>query len=722
MTVAPADPQAGPEPAAEGKCAASQPETYIQKRIAHIRKRFRAHDFDLDECTSNPTAECWLVRNLTPFNRLLHPVSVEVVEIEPGKLGVFSFDSEQNNSLEEDALYDAAYIFTWLTKHRCVQTVSLECTVLLKQPSYLLSMGLTSNVRHLRLGAEGVRSVNEEELCEGLASIACLESFEVIGLDVGHALALAIADVLKRNGSHLKKVGFGHSYNISQRSVNILLRGVLHCNCLTELAFDNNVKPRGMKKVARLVQSSSTLHTLSLKQSSHNDKSMIILAEAFAGNNPVRSLKLCNCQASLAPFFRALETNETLRELDLTDCNVGGRSTDSLSAALVKNTGLHDLVLSTCQLEDVDMETLAEALETNCTLRSLNMRHNRQGIRGSNAMFKMLGKNKTLKNLALSTFRIEDHERPALAVQLARSRCYGQVSTDWGEADLPNLTLALATPSTSPTVLRLHIFSLPTVHVCAIFETIATNNQITELQVECFTRRDPTKMDAFYRAIVGNESIRRLHLILADSGFTLLVTASKALLLNTTITELEVECENMTLRGTKHLAHMLARNRTLTKVVLTDITIRTTYQRMLSRGLAKNHFVTEFRMGRDPPINRASLRVHETMARNIGLVNSAVRFVLRTNVNKRCAEAFEKLRRCSSLAVQLAKVTGKADRDVKLALDSAAEYIRSNYLVITGVVRERVECLSGEGAQVDRLNHECWRAIASFLKVSDVVG
>uniref|UniRef100_V5IJV1 Ran gtpase-activating protein n=1 Tax=Ixodes ricinus TaxID=34613 RepID=V5IJV1_IXORI len=722
MTVAGVEPEAGSSPAADGNCEASQPESYIRTRVAELRKRFRTHNLDLDECSSNAAAECWLVRNLTPFNRLIHRVSIEVVEMEPGKLGVFSFDSKLNNSLEEDALYDAAYIFTWLTKHQCVETIHLANKVLLQQPSYLLSMGLSPNIRHLRLGMESLRIVNEEELCEGLGFLVRLESFELIGLDIGHKLASAFADLLKRNAGHLKKVSFSHNYNVSQRSVNAILRGLLHCTRLTELTFDNNVKPRAMKIVARLVRSSSMLHTLSLKNLFHNDESMAILARAFEGKNSVRELKLCSCEVSLAPFFRALEVNETLRDLDLTGCNFIGRATDVLSAALARNTGLHSLVLKKCQLEDEDMEKLAEALEVNRTLRTLNLSHNLQGIRGSSVLCKVLGKNKTLKNLVLSTYDIEDHERPTLTSQLARSQCYGQVSIDWAEADLPNLALALTLPSTTPTVLRLHIFALPTVHVCAMFEAIATNNQIAELQIECFTHRDPVKMDAFYRAIVGNESIRRLHLILGDSGYSLLVTASKALLLNTTVRELEIECEDMSLRGTKHLAHMLARNRTLTKVVLANVTIRTKFQRMLSRGLAKNEFVTEFKMGWDPPINRASLRVHEAIARNVGLVNSAVRFVLRTNLSKRCAEAFEKLRWCSSLATQLAKVTGKADREVKAALDSAAEYIRSNYLVITGVVRERVECLSGEDTQVDRLNHECWRAIATFLKVSDVVG
>lgn len=722
MTVGAVEPQAGPTPAAEGDCVASQPESYIETRIAKIRKRLGAHSVDLNECSAGVATECWLVRNMKPFNRLLHPASVQVAELEPGKLGVFSFDWDRNDELEEDALYDAAYVFTWLTRHRCVETVSLTRTLLLQQPSYVLSMGLTTNIRHLRLGEERVREIKEEELCEGLGLLGSLESLEVLGFNMGHSLASAYSNLLKRSCSCLKKVTFVQNYKISQRSVKLVMKGLLHCRCLTELTFDNCIQLRAMKMVARLVRSSSTLHTLSLKHSCQDDESIVPLAKAFEGSNSVRCLKLCNCHASLAPFLRALEVNDTLRDLDLTDCAIGGRVTDSLSTALAKNTGLHSLTLNTCQLEDVDMEKLAEALEVNRTLQILNMTHNIQNLRGSIALCKVLGKNKTLKSLTLSTFGIEDHERPTLTSQLARSKCYGQVCIDWAVSDLPNLALALTQPSTSPSVLRLHIFHMPTVHVCAMFETIATNNQITELQIQCYTRRDPVKVDAFYRALVGNESIRRLHLILADEGYSLLVTASKALLLNTIITELVIECENMSLRGTKHLAHMLARNRTLTKVMITDVVVRPSFQRMLSRGLAKNEFVTEFKMGRDPPINRASLRVHETVARNVGLVNSAVRFVLRTDVGKRCAEAFEKLRRCSSLTTQLTKVTGKADREVKLALDSAAEYVCSNYLVITGVVKERVECRSGEGTQADQLNHECWRAIAKFLKVSDVIG
>lgn len=197
MTVGGVEAHAEPTPAAKGECVMSQPESYIETRIALIRKRLRAHGVDLNKCSASVATECWLVRNTKLFSRLLHPASVQVVELEPGKLGVVSFDWEHSNELEEDAFYDAAYVFTRLTRHRCVQTVSLTSTLLLQQPSYVLSMGLTSNIRHLRLGEEGVRDVNEEDLCEGLGFLRGLESLEVVGLNIGHKLASAVSKLLK---------------------------------------------------------------------------------------------------------------------------------------------------------------------------------------------------------------------------------------------------------------------------------------------------------------------------------------------------------------------------------------------------------------------------------------------------------------------------------------------------------------------------------------------
>ncbi|KAL1475408.1 hypothetical protein MTO96_037310 [Rhipicephalus appendiculatus] len=118
--------------------------------------------------------------------------------------------------------------------------------------------------------------------------------------------------------------------------------------------------------------------------------------------------------------------------------------------------------------------------------------------------------------------------------------------------------------------------------------------------------------------------------------------------------------------------------------------------------------------------NRASLRIREAIGRNLGLRNLAVKFVMRTNLTKRSAQAFETLRGAPSLASQLSEVIGKSEREALAAIQAADWYIRTHYLYLTGVVKCSLECHPSAQMQVDALNEQCWQAIAKFLMVSDV--
>ncbi|KAL3226785.1 hypothetical protein MRX96_024614 [Rhipicephalus microplus] len=109
--------------------------------------------------------------------------------------------------------------------------------------------------------------------------------------------------------------------------------------------------------------------------------------------------------------------------------------------------------------------------------------------------------------------------------------------------------------------------------------------------------------------------------------------------------------------------------------------------------------------------NRALLRIRETVVRNLGLLNLAVKFVMRINLTKRGA---------TSLVPQLSHVTGKTEQEALEAIAAAEWYRRSHYLQLTGVVKYSVECHPSAETQADALNDYCWQAIAQFLAVSDV--
>lgn len=700
---------------------------YIDQRIREIRKFFSSKGVGLDDaCTDTAGRRCWLCANPTPWNRLLAPLSLELVESGPGKLSLRSVNVESRNLNDVNALYDGAYVFTWLPKqHRCVQTICLHDNVLFQKPAYSLklTLGSSANLRHLKLKGAYSTLFNEQELSDGLESLTALESFEFLKLDVTHMLASSIAALLRRNKAHLAKVGFKRNA-LSQRSTATLLSALIECKALTELSFDhNNLAKPNVKTMARVVRAAKFLKKLSLRYSLEDEGQFGPIAAALNDNTSLEELKLQSCEAPLGPLFAALETNTTLRHLDLDSCTMSAAYATGLANALRCNKALRRVVLQHCSVDDVAAEKLADAVVENSALETLDLSENRVNIQGIAAFCAALKKNKTLKTVSFGMFHATEEERRDLAHLLSRSDCCGRIMVPWANPDLPPLTATLALASQSPSEVSLSdITEFSSMLVCELFDTLASNTEVKTLKVEA-RGYEADKADALCRALTANQSIKSLELQLNVESLqgSLIVGVTKALMVNTTVTELIIYTCDISLHSSKTFASMLAQNKTLTTIALYCRHLGTKRLEMLSRGMIQNSVVISFTFGKALPRNRAAFRLHECVRRNVGLLNMAVQFVLQADVTKRCAQAFETLRWTSSLVSQVAKVSGKSEPEAVAALDAAEKYIRSHYLFVTGVVREAVRCYPGMGKQADALNDYCWQAIAEYLRVSDVL-
>lgn len=700
---------------------------YIDHRIGEIRKFLELKGVGLDDvCTDAAGRTCWLCSNTTPWNRLLAPLSLELVESVPGKLSLRSINVDSRNLNDVNALYDGAFVFTWLPKqHRCVQTICLHDSVLFQKPAYSLKLALLSsaNLRHLKLKGAYSTLFNEQELSEGLESLTKLESFELLKLDVTHMLASSIAALLRRNKGHLVKVGFKRN-SLSQRSTATLLSALIECKALTELSFDhNNLAKPNVKTMARVVRAARLLKKLSLRYSLEDEGQFNPIAAALKDHASLEEFKLQSCEAPLGPLFEALETNTTLRLLDLDSCTMSAAYATGLANALRCNGALRRVAMQHCSVDDAAAEKLADAVVQNGTLETLDLSENRVNMQGIAAFCAALKKNKTLKTVSFGMFHATDEERRELAHLLNRSDCYGRIAVPWANPDLPPLTMTLALPSQSPSELSLSdITEFSGTLVCELFDTLASNTEVKTLKVEA-RGYEADKADALCRALSSNQSIKSLELQLNVESLqgSLIVGVTKALVVNATVTELIIYTCDISLHSSKTFASMLAQNKTLTTIALYCRHLGTKRLEMLSRGMIQNSVVISFTFGKALPRNRATFRLHEAVRRNIGLLNMAAQFVLQADVTKRCAQAFETLRRTSSLVAHVAKVSGQSEQEAAAALDAAEKYIRSHYLFVTGVVREAVRCYPGTGKQADALNDYCWQAIAEYLKVSDVL-
>ncbi|XP_077495699.1 uncharacterized protein LOC144106727 [Amblyomma americanum] len=696
-----------------------------------IVARLTARGLDFDRsCQYKDHGDCWLCHTLDPWNRVLHPVSLELIETQPATLAIRSLSTDRRQYSDEDELYDAAFVFCWLPKaHPCVQSITLEGVrmVLFYRPAFTLalSLGQSLNVQHLALRAEGDTPVSEEELSEGLAGLHNLKSLDLSSLTISASLSRPVADLLRRNASRVTAVTFSGN-RMSQNTVNRIFRALQLCRALGELSICRNNLSRGcMNSLARLVRLTKSLRKLTLSQSVQDIANLTAISEALKVNTSLTELRLSEIEeGQYRCFFEALTVNETLKHLELTSCNISGGNAESLAEALEKNRGLRDLELTYCHIDDSSAEALARGLEKNSALETIDLKRNHVSVRAVNAFCRMLRKNSTLKKALFCDVEGTEQERTNLSFHMAQAKGYSRILMTWAEPDIPPLSAAVALPAESPTELHLtNTTELSESNICALLENLATNTDIKVFSIEIRAQHKATT-EALCAALVSNRTLQRLEVATAndDSDAGLFAKVAKALITNETLSEMQLKCSEISLRSLKSIAFMLSKNTTITKLEL-DVARRFGTKRMaiISRAMTKNRSVVNFATDYDTHVNRVSYRIFNAVRRNTGFLNLAVRFLTQQRLDRQAAVAFEALSGSASLLQQVMKVTEQTEEQTRAAVFSAKSYILSNYLRLAGVVQGDVVCHPGTGTQIDALNHECWCAIASYLRISDVV-
>ena len=167
----------------------------------------------------------------------------------------------------------------------------------------------------------------------------------------------------------------------------------------------NEIHEEGASHIAELLNSTSIVSSLSLRQNPIGDKlGLQTIFDALKQNKTLKELDVSNCDLSLtdtgvASLADALHTNNTLETLNITsnqirkegasylarvlngtnvlsslwlsDNPIGDEGLQTIFDALKQNKTLKDLGVSGCGMTDTGVASLADALHTNNTLESL---------------------------------------------------------------------------------------------------------------------------------------------------------------------------------------------------------------------------------------------------------------------------------------------------------------------------------------------------------------
>ncbi|KAL3207730.1 hypothetical protein MRX96_039548 [Rhipicephalus microplus] len=371
------------------------------------------------------------------------------------------------------------------------------------------------------------------------------------------------------------------------------------------------------------------------------------------------------------------------------------------------------------------MQLLAVALKVNSTLEELEL-SSREALlyRGICFLCASLAKNKTLKKLTLGTFRATKQEREALAQMLARNDSYGRVQLSWTNQDVNGLCSALISPTACLEELGLRdILGLSKEALKLLFDASASSEHVRTFRA-LWEGRVRTKGAAFCEMLKSNRSITMLDIFIGSGNANLVHDVFHALAENKGITKVMIGLDAIKSGETAaDISYFLARNRTVTALDLTIMrhSLSAEFVDDFSKGMWQNRFIVKLKLNRNLIWDERSFTVFEAVRRNQAALNRAVDFILSPKVDRECAEAFELFSETSLLVSHAVKVSGKTEGEVLADKVLAANFLNDNYVTITGIVRNSVECYPAKGTQIAALNKDCWRAICRHLKVTDVL-
>ncbi|KAH9380441.1 hypothetical protein HPB48_020004 [Haemaphysalis longicornis] len=314
-------------------------------------------------------------------------------------------------------------------------------------------------------------------------------------------------------------------------------------------------------------------------------------------------------------------------------------------------------------------------------------------------------------------------DKEALSRTLNENNLYGRVQLEWTDHDVTGLAASLLLQPTQCSIdLELTTETLS----CASFQYVCkalSSSHLARSLTVYLSKVMPGHLESLSDALKKNVSLKGLKLIEeAHESRGSAVRAADGLRFSTSVSNLEIKCiSGMELDDVRRLKYLIAEARSLNAIEISS-TFRfySSYAYILSEGVLCNPFITSFRVSPGFVAN-PDTEFNEPLIRNNARLSRAARFVLRRNTGKLCAEAFELFRSKASLIERVKAVSGMSDSDAEAAVKSAEQFLSDNYFFINQVVRDKLECLPGEGTQIDQLNRDCLRLITRYLKISDVI-
>uniref|UniRef100_A0A023GC29 Ran gtpase-activating protein n=1 Tax=Amblyomma triste TaxID=251400 RepID=A0A023GC29_AMBTT len=428
----------------------------------------------------------------------------------------------------------------------------------------------------------------------------------------------------------------------------------------------------------------------------------------------LKRTSICDAMGeALAQFCRR---HCQLQTLSLLNCTFESRGAMHILGALSQNSTLEHFSLLNCDLGAGTFSTLCSVLTANSTLRSLllpEVDSTSPIIQEGNPVLELLKLESPGRVQFPLLVRRPMFVPPALAQALG---CAAKVMVFHGDSS--NDTL------------------------CSVYNSLELNHYLHSLHIEYEDRGSvyggKTSKDvigALCTALRACVCLQTFHLDVhncSEETAPLLADVFDALAQNPCIRKLSLVTSRLTPKTAEELSALVAQ-RKMSLVQLQIVCIDSMSDAVLGvlhKMVIENVFLSmiDIKCSDCKDVVRVGEFLDDVKAHNLNLLNKATRFVMSldkgpaTSAEHHCAAAFDELCGTASLRDHLQMLSGKSEFQVSMDVKRAKCYLEDNYMMFAGVVQAEVVCEVGDGStQLDDLNVDCFRAIAQYLKLSDVI-
>ena len=226
------------------------------------------------------------------------------------------------------------------------------------------------------------------------------QGYKMCKMNFGDAGAILISAFL-HNNTKIQQLDISHNYTSDDGAVaiseflknNSTLQGL-------NVSF-NQIHNRGIIEIGKALETNTTLKTIDISHNNISDDGAVAISEFLKINSTLQELNMSDNKIynrGIIEIGKALETNTTLKTIDISHNYISDDGAVAICEFLKINSTLQELNMSYNKIHRGIIE-IGKALETNTTLKTIDISHNYISDDGAVAISEFLKNNSTLQEL-----------------------------------------------------------------------------------------------------------------------------------------------------------------------------------------------------------------------------------------------------------------------------------------------------------------------------------